>query len=63
MSSLAKTVSARWNTTSIAVDVADGLLSFITPIQNQVDEFAAAVKALALAHNITTDGIHGALNL
>ena len=59
MNSLAVSVSAKWNTSAFAVDVADGLLSFITPIQDQVDEFAAAVKKLAVAGSITTNGIHG----
>lgn len=54
-----QSVSTKWNTTAYAVDVADGLESFITPIQKQVDEFAAAVKKLAQSGNITTDGIHG----
>jgi len=52
MQSLAATVSNAYpGKVSVAVDVADGLMSFITPMQAQVDQFAAAVRADARFKN------------
>ena len=61
MQSLAASIPAAWpGAYAVAVSVADGLFSFITPLQEQIDAFAAAVRAdatLAAAPAINVVGL------
>lgn len=46
MQSLAQSIMTKYpGSYATAVDVADGFFSFITPVRDQIDQFAAAVRA------------------